>query len=43
MGSSWKFDMMAISHVGGGGVVLFFLNLMFIVYLDNSEEYKEGV
>jgi len=35
--------MMAISHVGGGGLVLFFLNLMFIVYLDNSEEYKEGV
>ena len=43
MGSSWKFDMMAISHVGGGGLVLFLLNLMFIVYLDNSEEYKEGV
>lgn len=42
MGCSWKFDMMGISRVGGGDLVLFFLNLMFIVHLDNSEEYKEG-
>ena len=43
MGSSWKFDIMGISPVGDGGLVLFFLNLMLIVHLGNSEEYKEGV
>lgn len=43
MGSSWKFDIMGISPVGGGGLVLFFLNLMLIVHLGTSEEYKEGV